>query len=71
VQLSRNVVPEGVRDFFVQTGISSRIMSGRGFGKSDPRVAGNSEQARAANRRDEIAIVDTRIITNGPLSAPK
>jgi outer membrane protein OmpA-like peptidoglycan-associated protein len=62
---------EAVRDFFVQTGISPTIMSTKGFGKSDPRVAGNSEQARAANRRVEIAIVDTRIITNGPLIAPK
>jgi len=61
---------EAVRDFFVQTGISPTIMSAKGFGKSDPRVPGNDEQARAANRRVEIAIVDTRIITNG-LSEPK
>jgi len=62
---------EAVRNFFVQTGISPTMMSTKGFGKSDPRVPGNSEQARAANRRVEIAIVDTRIITNGPLLEPK
>ncbi len=62
---------EAVRDFFVQTGISPTIMSTKGFGKSDPRVPGDSEQARAANRRVEIAIVDTRIITNGALITPK
>jgi outer membrane protein OmpA-like peptidoglycan-associated protein len=62
---------DAVRDFFVQAGISPTIMSTKGFGKSDPRVPGNNEQARAANRRVEIAIVDTRIITNGALIAPK
>ena len=61
---------EAVRDFFVQTGISPTIMSTKGFGKSDPRVPGNNEQARAANRRVEIAIVDTRIIANGALITP-
>lgn len=70
LQLSKRRA-EAVRDFFAQAGISPTIMSTKGFGKSDPRVPGNSEQARAANRRVEIAIVDTRIITNGPLIAPK
>ena len=41
-----------VRDFLVQTGIpATTITSAKGFGKSDPRVPGDSEQARAANRR--------------------
>lgn len=62
---------EAVRDFLMQTGISPTIMSTKGFGKSDPRVPGESEQARAANRRVEIAIVDSKIITNGPLVVPK
>jgi outer membrane protein OmpA-like peptidoglycan-associated protein len=70
VQLSERRA-EAVRDFFVQAGISPTSMSTKGFGKSDPRVPGSSEQARAANRRVELAIVDTRIITNGPLIAPK
>ena len=62
---------EAVRDFLVQAGISPTIMSTKGFGKSDPRVSGNSEQARAANRRVEIGIVDSRLLINGQLPAPK
>jgi outer membrane protein OmpA-like peptidoglycan-associated protein len=62
---------EAVRDFLVQAGISATVMSTKGFGKSDPRVPGDSEQARAANRRVEIAIVDSRFVTDGPLVAPK
>ena len=62
---------EAVRDFLVQTGISPTIMSTKGFGKSDPRIPGNSEQARAANRRVEIAIVDSKILMNGLLVVPK
>ena len=62
---------EAVRDFFVQTGIPATIMSTKGYGKSDPRVPGDSEQARAANRRVEIGIVDSKLITNGPLVVPK
>jgi outer membrane protein OmpA-like peptidoglycan-associated protein len=61
---------EAVRDFLVQAGISSTIMSAKGFGKSDPRVPGDSDQARAANRRVEIGIVDSKLITNGPLIEP-
>src|ERR1700684_4514019 len=62
---------EAVRDFLVQTGISPTILSTKGFGKSDPRVPGHSEQARAANRRVEIGIVDSKLITNGALVVPK
>ena len=62
---------EAVRNFLVETGISPTIMSTKGFGKSDPRVPGDSEQARAANRRVEIGIVDSKLITNGPLVVPK
>jgi len=70
LQLSRRRA-EAVRDFLVQTGISPTIMSTKGFGKSDPRIPGNSEQARAANRRVEIAIVDSKLLTNGLLVVPK
>src|SRR6185503_86139 len=55
---------ESVREFLVQTGISPTIVSTKGFGKSDPRVPGDSEQARAANRRVEIGIVESKIITH-------
>ena len=55
---------EAVRNFLVQAGISRTIMSAKGFGKSDPRVPGESEKARAANRRVEIGIVDVTILPN-------
>ena len=46
-------------------------MSTKVFGKSDPRVPGDNEQAPAANRRVEIGIVDSKIITNVSLAVPK
>jgi outer membrane protein OmpA-like peptidoglycan-associated protein len=55
---------EAVRDFLVQAGIPQTTLSAKGFGKSDPRVHGASDQARAANRRVEIGIVDSKLITN-------
>jgi OOP family OmpA-OmpF porin len=55
---------EAVRDFLVHAGISPALMSAKGFGKSDPRVPGDSEQARAANRRVEIGIVDSALLPN-------
>ena len=70
LQLSRRRA-EAVRDFLVQTGISATILSTKGFGKSDPRIPGNSEEARAANRRVEIAIVASKILTNGVPVEPK
>src|SRR5437762_9256961 len=66
LQLSRRRA-EAVRDFLMETGISPTIMSTKGFGKSDPRVSDDSEQARAANRRVEIGIVDSKLI-NEPSS---
>ena len=62
---------EAVRDFLVQAGISATVMSTKGFGKSDPRVPGDSEEARAANRRVEIAIVDSQLVVNGPVDMRK
>ena len=62
---------EAVRDFLVQAGISPAIMSAKGFGKSDPRVPGDSEQARAANRRVEIGIVDSKLLPNIQPVVPK
>jgi outer membrane protein OmpA-like peptidoglycan-associated protein len=62
---------EAVRDFLVQAGISPTIMSAKGFGKSDPRVPGDSEQARAANRRVEIGIVDSKLVPNIQPVVPK
>ena len=62
---------EAVRDFLVQAGISATVLSTKGFGKSDPRVPGDSEEARAANRRVEIAIVDSQLVVTGPVDMPK
>lgn len=62
---------EAVRDFLVQAGVSATTVTAKGFGSSDPRVPGKDEKARAANRRVEIGIVDTRLITNGPLVVPQ
>jgi len=53
---------QAVRDILVQTGIDPKIINTKGFGKSDPRVKGDSAQARAANRRVEIGIVDSRLL---------
>jgi outer membrane protein OmpA-like peptidoglycan-associated protein len=50
-----------VRDSLVQAGIGSSLISTKGFGKSDPRVRGNTAKARAANRRVEIGIVDSTL----------
>jgi outer membrane protein OmpA-like peptidoglycan-associated protein len=51
-----------VRDVLVETGINSGLITARGFGKSDARVEGETAQARAANRRVEIGIVDSRLL---------
>ena len=61
---------EAVRNFLVQAGLSATIMSAKGFGKSDPRVPGETEDARAANRRVEIGIVDVTILPNVQPVAP-
>ena len=53
---------QAVRDVLVQTGIDPKIINTKGFGKSDPRVKSDSAQARAANRRVEIGIVDSRLL---------
>jgi outer membrane protein OmpA-like peptidoglycan-associated protein len=63
---------EAVRDFLLQTGIPpAMITRAKGFGKADPRAPGGSEQARAANRRVEIGIVDSKIVTNSPTETTK
>ena len=57
---------QAVRDYLVQSGLDPKIMSTKGYGKSDPRVPGDSSAARAANRRVEIGLVDTTIRLEGP-----
>lgn len=53
---------QAVRDSLVQAGINPALITTKGFGKSDPRVKGNAQRARAANRRVEIGIVDSRLL---------
>jgi len=62
---------EAVRTFLAQAGISPSIMNTKGFGKSDPRVAGTGEPARAANRRVEIGIVDVTLLPGVQAVGPK
>ena len=57
---------QAVRDYLVQSGVEPQIITFKGYGKSDPRAPGNSDAARATNRRVEIGIVDTTIRLAGP-----
>jgi outer membrane protein OmpA-like peptidoglycan-associated protein len=61
---------QAVHDFLVQAGIPAPIITTKGFGKSDPRVQGNNDQARAANRRVEIGIVDSALLPNAQVATP-
>ena len=53
---------QAVRDSLVQAGINPGLITTKGFGQSDPRVKDDSAQGRAANRRVEIGIVDSRLL---------
>ncbi len=50
-----------VRDYLVEANISEEILSVQGWGKKQPLVRGTSDEARAKNRRVELAIVNIRI----------
>lgn len=52
---------EAVRNYLVQAGIDQSIINTKGYGKTNPLVAGNTDQARAKNRRVEIALTDSEI----------
>jgi len=52
---------QAVRDYLVKAGLSPEILSVEGHGKSRPLVPGNSEAARAKNRRVELGIVNIQI----------
>jgi outer membrane protein OmpA-like peptidoglycan-associated protein len=54
-----------VRNYLIKSGLNPNIITAKGFGESDPRVPGNSPAARAANRRVEIAIVDSSLQVQG------
>jgi outer membrane protein OmpA-like peptidoglycan-associated protein len=50
-----------VRDYLVEAGVDSSIITTRGYGKSSPRVPATTPEARAKNRRVEIGIVDVSL----------
>ena len=50
-----------VMDYLIESGVDPRILTMQGMGKSMPLVAETTDDARARNRRVEIAIVDTLI----------
>ena len=52
---------QSVRDFLVKSGLPAEIFSVTGYGKSLPLLRGNSDAARAKNRRVELGIVNIRI----------
>jgi outer membrane protein OmpA-like peptidoglycan-associated protein len=60
---------QAVRDVLVDAGVNSPVET-QGFGESDPRVPGNSSQARAANRRVEIGLVYTTLSESQPVPQP-
>ena len=50
-----------VRNYLIDAGINPAIISTKGFGNSNPLVAGTSPEVRQKNRRVEIGIIDTVI----------
>jgi len=54
---------QAVRSSLINAGIKADAITAKGFGKSDPRAKGDTPKARSANRRVEIGIVDSRILT--------
>jgi outer membrane protein OmpA-like peptidoglycan-associated protein len=62
---------QSVRNYLVEAGVDAEIIATKGIGKSSPRVPGTTPAARAANRRVEIAIVDSVIEMLGPAGGRK
>jgi outer membrane protein OmpA-like peptidoglycan-associated protein len=54
-----------VRDYLVESGLDPGGITTRGYGKSSPRIPDTSDEARAANRRVEIGIVDVSLQMKG------
>lgn len=52
---------KAVEAYLAQSGVDKAIMTTAGFGKTDPRVKGTNDGARAQNRRVEIAVTDSSI----------
>jgi len=56
---------QAVMDYLIEAGVDPDILSMQGMGKSMPLVADTTDEARARNRRVEIAVVDTTIEFRG------
>ncbi len=56
---------EAVRGYLVQAGIDPGIINAKGFGKTNPLINAQTDQARATNRRVEIAVTDSEIQYGG------
>lgn len=56
---------DAVRDYLVKAGIEPNIVTAKGFGKSNPLINSGTQQARASNRRVEIAVTDSEIQYQG------
>ncbi len=52
---------QAVMDYLIESGVNPDILTRQGMGKTMPLVADTTDEARARNRRVEIAIVDTLI----------
>jgi outer membrane protein OmpA-like peptidoglycan-associated protein len=52
---------ETVRHYLIEAGLPNDLMTVKGWGKSQPLVPGESDAARAKNRRVEIGIVNARV----------
>ena len=50
-----------VRSYLVQAGLNASIINTKGYGKTNPLISGDSDGARAKNRRVEIALTDSEI----------
>lgn len=57
---------QAVRDYLLKAGLDPKIITIKGYGKSDPRVSGDGAEARAKNRRVEIGLVDSTLRFEGP-----
>ena len=57
-----------VRNYLVEAGIAADLITIKGFGKTSPRVRDATPEARAKNRRVEIAIIDSVIDYQGEVS---
>ena len=55
---------KAVQDYLIQSGLDSAIINAKGYGKTSPRVSGTTADARAKNRRVEIALTDSSIKYN-------